>query len=100
MTYPLAIAVSSLAFAALGAMITVLKLRRNGHATICPLNAGAELDHLAEAVRELRDVLREIRDKLIGMGYAQEQVSCAVGRVESSVQALHRRVDGITGPRE
>ena len=97
-TYPLAIAASSFCFAVLGGLIAVLKLRRPSRideaTIICPLNASAELDHLAEAVRELRDVLREIRDKLVGMGFHQEQVACAVGRVETSLQAVHRRIDG------
>lgn len=101
MTYPVAISVIGLGFVALGGLIAVLKLRRNGHtATVCPLNAGAELDHLAEAIHELRDVLREIRDKLVGMGYQQDQAINAVGRVETSLQAMHRRFDGVTGPRE
>jgi uncharacterized membrane protein len=86
--------------AVVGIVVTLQRIFVQKTTTVCPINAGDSLDNVADAIHEQTRMLGEIRDKLVGMGYEQQQAVTAVGRVETSVVALHRRFDSITGPRE
>ena len=87
--------------AVVGVIVALVRIfKPKDSPTLCPINAGNSLDRVAEAIHEQTRMLGEIRDKLIGMGYEQQQAVGAVGRVETSVVALHCRFDSIAGPRE
>ena len=64
-----------------------------------PVNINPMLERLIEAVHEQTRMFGEVRDKLMGMGYEQQQLVGAVGRIETSLSAVHRRLDGVTDPR-
>jgi len=66
-------------------------------------NAGAlrsaDFQLLVDATKEQTGILREIKEGMIIQAAEQRQQSQALTRIESSQSALHRRLDGITGPR-
>lgn len=65
-------------------VISIIKLLKNG-----------KNNDLLNEAKEQTKILRIIQDKLIGMSYEQNNAIQAVVRVETSLSALHRRIDGL-----
>ena len=55
---------------------------------------------LTEAVKEQNAQCRRCDERVVGVAFAVTRNSDALGRVEESQKALHRRYDDVTGPRE
>lgn len=86
--------------AVIGVVVGLVKLfGKNGKIPICPVNANDTLRLILEEVKEETRILRAIQDKLTGMGYEQNQAVLAIGRVETSLQAMHRRLDSVVDTR-
>jgi len=68
---------------------------RPARATVCPVNAGAALEHLADAIRENNVTLREIRDGIVALKSDQRAAGLEQGHLQKSVEALHERFDKV-----
>jgi hypothetical protein len=85
--------IASAVIVVVGVIVTLLKIfgKPDGAPSMSPV-----IDALHEQTR----LLGEIRDRIVGMSYEQNQMGASAGRVENSMAALHRRFDSLTGPRE
>ena len=64
----------------------------SGYARAAGVREG--FDRLLEATDRQTDILGKIHDKLIGLDHRTDKSADAVVRVETSLQALHNRLDG------
>jgi len=81
---------SLLSLVAMGRALDWIKGKRNG-------NNALALSDLLDSSREQTSVLREIKDRLIALDHRQDKANDSLIRVESSLSAAHRRLDGVAG---